>query len=265
MDEFAKLIDGRINLKTKGQFMKTVPAVVTIGGTDTATVNILSENTTCELLNMTGTKLSVGDQVQVYSCGKTMYIGASRNIVESGATYTAGNNINISSGNVISSHLLMYGNDNVRLSGDATNGWVISWGGYATDTPPPANCTGFVAKFGIVIHYNDANVYNDARVDKIRYVDLVFVSRKYNGVFSVAYCDIPPITYTIWVASNNWYSYEYYGVTATLNMTTSGDVTITIPPICSKQTNTTGDVSSYGIATDVTLTLRKPNSIVYFN
>lgn len=83
MDEFAKLIDSRINLKTKGQFMKTVPAVVTIGGTDTATVKILSENTTCELLNMTGTKLSVGDQVQVYSCGKTMYIGASRNVSSS--------------------------------------------------------------------------------------------------------------------------------------------------------------------------------------
>lgn len=264
MDEFAKLIDGRINLKTKGQFMKTVPAVVTIGGTDTATVKILSENTTCELLNMTGVKLSVGDQVQVYSCGKTMYIGASRNIVESGATYTAGDNIYISSDNVIRSYLHMYGNTNVQLSGDATNGWVISWGGYATDTPPPANCTGFIAKFGITIHY----IYDratDAVLNKTRYIDLVFVSRKYNGVFSVAHCDIPPITYTVKVASNNWYSYEYYGVTATLNMTTSGEVTIAIPPIYLKQTDTSGDVSSYGIATDVTLTLRMPNSIVYFN
>lgn len=39
--------------------------------------------------------------------------------------------------NVIRSYLHMYGNDNVRLSGDATNGWIISWGGYATDVPPP--------------------------------------------------------------------------------------------------------------------------------
>lgn len=259
MDEFAKLIDSRINLKTKGQFMKTVPAVVTVGGTDTATVNILSENTTAELLNMTGSELSVGDQVQVYSCGKTMYIGASRNIVESGATYTAGNNIYISSSNVISSHLLMYGNTNIRLSGDVTNGWIISWGGYASDEPPLLNCTGFIAKFGIEIHYNDAYV------DKTRYIDLVFVSRKYNGVFSVAYCDIPPITYTVKLASNNWYSYEYYGATAALNMSTSGDVYITIPPICSKQTNTTGDVIDYNTATNVTLTLRTPNGIVYFN
>ena len=259
MDEFAKLIDGRINLKTKGQFMKTVPAVVTIGGTDTATVNILSENTTCELLNMTGTKLSVGDQVQVYSCGKTMYIGASRNIVESGATYTAGNNISISSDNVIASHLLMYGNDNARLRGDATNGWVISWGGYATDTPPPSNCRGFIAKFGINIRYDAVDV------NKTRYIDLVFVSRKYDGVFSVAYCDIPPMMHAAQRAPYNWDSYEYYGVTATLNMSTSGEVTITIPPIYLKQTNTTGVVISYAIDTDVTLTLRMPNSIVYFN
>lgn len=259
MDEFAKLIDGRINLKTKGRFMKTVPAVVTIGGTDTATVNILSENTTCELLNMTGTKLSVGDQVQVYSCGKTMYIGASRNIVESGATYTAGNNIYISSSNVISSYLHMYGNTNIQLSGDATNGWIISWGGYATDVPPPPNCTGFIAKFGIEIRYNEVDV------NKTRYIDLVFVSRKYNGVFSVAYCDIPPMMHTVQRAPYNWVSYEYYGVTATLNMTTSGEVTIAIPPIYLKQTNTTGDVIDYNTATNVTLTLRTPNSIVYFN
>lgn len=259
MDEFAKLIDGRINLKTKGQFMKTVPAVVTIGGTDTATVNILSENTTCELLNMTGTKLSVGDQVQVYSCGKTMYIGASRNIVESGATYTAGNNIYISRSNVISSYLHMYGNTNIQLSGDAANGWIISWGGYATDVPPPSNCTGFIAKFGINIRYDDVDV------NKTRYIDLVFVSRKYNGVFSVTYCDIPPMMHTVQRAPNNWVSYEYYGVTATLNMTTSGEVTIAIPPIYLKQTNTTGDVIDYSIAKNVTLTLRKPNSIVYFN
>lgn len=253
MDEFAKLIDSRINLKTKGQFMKTVPAVVTIGGTDTATVNLLSENTTCELLNMTGTKLSVGDQVQVYSCGKTMYIGASRNIVESGATYTAGSNISISSGNVISSHLLMYGNTDVQLSGDATNGWVISW------NPPYRDCTGFVAKFGINIRYNEVEV------NKTRYIDLVFVSKKYDGVFSVAYCDIPPMMHTVKPTSYNWYSYEYSGVTATLNMTTSGDVTIAIPPIYLKQTNTSGDVVDYGIATSATLTLRVPNSIVYFN
>lgn len=259
MDEFAKLIDSRINLKTKGQFMKTVPAVVTVGGTDTATVNILSENTTAELLNMTGSELSVGDQVQVYSCGKTMYIGASRNIVESGATYTAGNNIYISSSNVISSHLLMYGNTNVRLSGDATNGWIIGWGGYAADEPPPSNCTGFIAKFGIQIQYTEADV------NKTRYIDLVFVSRKYSGVFSVAYCDIPPMMHTVKIASNNWYSYEYYGVTATLNMSTSGVVTIAIPPIYLKQTDTTGDVIDYSIAKNVTLTLRKPNSIVYFN
>lgn len=258
MDEFAKLIDSRINLKTKGQFMKTVPAVVTIGGTDTATVNILSENTTCELLNMTGTKLSVGDQVQVYSCGKTMYIGASRNVVESGTTYTAGQNINIVS-NVIGSYLHMYGNTNARLSGDAANGWVISWGGYATDEPPPSNCTGFIAKFGIELHYSNADV------DKTRYVDLVFMSRKYNGIFSAAYCDIPPMMHTVKVSSNNWYSYEYYGVTATLNMSTSGVVTITIPPIYLKQTDTTGDVADYDIATDVMLTLIMPNSIVYFN
>lgn len=249
MDEFAKLIDGRINLKTKGQFMKTVPAVVTIGGTDTATVNILSENTTCELLNMTGTKLSVGDQVQVYSCGKTMYIGASRNIVESGTTYTAGQNISIDSNNVISSHLWMFSNPTVQLSGDATNGWIISW------KPPYRDSVGFIAKHGINIHFNEAAVF------KTRYIDLVFVSRKDNGVFSVAYCDIPPITYTV----KDFYSYEYYGVTATLNMSTSGDVTITIPPIYLKQTDKSGDVSSYGIATDVTLTLRMPNSIVYFN
>jgi hypothetical protein len=49
-------------------------------------------------------------------------------------------------------------------------------------------------------------------------------------------------------------------------MTTSGEVTITIPPIYLKQTNTTGDVIDYGIPKDdVTLTLRMPNSIVYFN
>lgn len=259
MDEFAKLIDGRINLKTKGQFMKTVPAVVTIGGTDTATVNILSENTTCELLNMTGTKLSVGDQVQVYSCGKTMYIGASRNIVESGATYTAGDNISISSSNVISSQRRMYHGYNIHPSKDATNGWIISWDGHETAEPLPSYCTGFIAKFGIIIYYNDADF------NKTRCVDLVFMTPKENNRFHTAYCDIPPITYTIKATSNNWYSYEYSGVTATLNMSNSGDVTIKIPPIYLKQTNTTGDVVDFDIATNVDIAVILPNSIVYFN
>lgn len=258
MDEFAKLIDSRINLKTKGQFMKTVPAVVTIGGTDTATVNLLSENTTCELLNMTGTKLSVGDQVQVYSCGKTMYIGASRNIVESGATYTAGQNINIDSSNAIASYLHMYGNSNIRLSGDATNGWTISWGGYASDEPPPSNCTGFVAKFGIEISYNDVDVA------KTREIDLAFVSRKYNSVFQTAYCDIAPMMHS--VKSGSYYlSYDYFGVTATLSMSNSGVLTVTIPPIYLRQTGTSGTVSDYGIANNIILALRMPMAITYFN
>lgn len=121
MDEFAKLIDGRINLKTKGQFMKTVPAVVTIGGTDTATVNILSENTTCELLNMTGTKLSVGDQVQVYSCGKTMYIGASRNV--SGSSITVDSALSSSSTNPVQNKVI-----NTALSNKQATIWTSSYG-----------------------------------------------------------------------------------------------------------------------------------------
>jgi hypothetical protein len=140
------------------------------------------------------------------------------------------------------------------LGGDATNGWIISW------KPPYRDSLGFIAKFGINIRYNNVDV------NKTRYIDLVFVSRKYNGVFSVAYCDIPPMMHTVKRASHNWVSYEYYGVTATLNMTTSGEVTIAIPPIYLKQTNTTGDVIDYDIPKDdVTLTLRMPNSIVYFN
>jgi hypothetical protein len=252
VDEFAKLIDSRINLKTKGQFMKTVPAVVTIGGTDTATVNILSENTTCELLNMTGTKLSVGDQVQVYSCGKTMYIGASRNIVDSGETYTAGQNIVISSSNVISSRRHMYGNTNSRLSGDATNGWTISWGGYATDEPPPTNCTGWIAKFGVSLHYGNIN--------QRKYQDIVLVSKKYNDVFQTAYDTISPVLYC---DSRGICDYSQADITAT--MSTDGIINVTILPMNCRQISQTGTIISYGVATDITLMLNGTSHIVYFN
>lgn len=118
MDNFAKLIDSRIEQKTKNQFMKTQPATVINNGSvdQMKVVRLLATGATAELLNMTGVDLSVGDQVQVYSCGKTMYIGASSNTA-TGTIYTAGDNITISAENVISSHDTTYtAGENISIS-----------------------------------------------------------------------------------------------------------------------------------------------------
>lgn len=248
MDEFAKLIDGRINLKTKGQFMKTVPAVVTIGGTDTATVNLLSENATCELLNMTGSELSVGDQVQVYSCGKTMYIGASRNIVESGATYTAGDNIAISSGNVIKGYRHVYsGSNTVSVTGDSTNGWIVSWLNTAADPHPPSGCTGAIIKCTIQVTLPHPS--------KTMTLDLTFFCTMSNGVIYTTYAHTPH-----WFFLESGMPYEYFSSQARLVYSSANGLDIYIDPIYMRENE---DTSTYSTA-ETTLYCNGM-AIVYFN
>lgn len=122
MDNFAKLIDTRIEQKTKNQFMKTQPATVISDGSvdQMKVVRLLATGATTELLNMTGVELTVGDSVQVYSCGKTMYIGASSNTA-TGTIYTAGDNITISAENVISSYLHAQNVINITSDGGSSS------------------------------------------------------------------------------------------------------------------------------------------------
>ena len=84
MDNFLDVLDDRVKKVIQGSFMKTIPALVTAVNDKMATVTKLSDGSTVTLLNMSGTNLSVGDEVQVYSCGKTEFIGASRNVGSGG-------------------------------------------------------------------------------------------------------------------------------------------------------------------------------------
>lgn len=84
LDNFLDVLDDRVKKVIQGSFMKTIPALVTAVNDKMATVTKLSDGSTVTLLNMSGTNLSVGDEVQVYSCGKTEFIGASRNVSSGG-------------------------------------------------------------------------------------------------------------------------------------------------------------------------------------
>jgi hypothetical protein len=129
VDYFSNLIDSRIAQQTKNQFMKTQPATVINNGSvdQMKVVRLLATGATVELLNMTGVDLSVGDQVQVYSCGKTMYIGASSN---TGRVYRAGANINITSingYNTIRSIRKVGLATGLSTTGNWASGWTFYW------------------------------------------------------------------------------------------------------------------------------------------
>lgn len=111
--------------------MKTQPATVISDGSvdQMKVVRLLATGATAELLNMTGVELAVGDSVQVYSCGKTMYIGASSN---TGKVYTAGANIDITSvngHNTIRSTRKVGVATGLTMLGDWASGWRFYWSG----------------------------------------------------------------------------------------------------------------------------------------